>query len=232
MAMNEKLHILVVEDNAVLAAQLLDFLQQKGLVTDYAATGQLAQLLMQQQQFDLVILDLTLPDVDGLVLCQQFKQSAYNPPVLMLTARDSLQDKISGFEVGADDYLTKPFALEEVYFRVLALCRRHRLHQSPTLLLGDLTIDRAARQASRGGVPLNLSATDFSLLQLLAEAYPHAVSKRQLNAKLWGDDAPESDAVRSHIYTLRHALDKPFASALLKTVHGIGFRLELPDAGH
>jgi DNA-binding response OmpR family regulator len=144
----------------------------------------------------------------------------------MLTARDSLDDKLRGFEVGADDYLTKPFALEEVYVRCQALARRDQLHRASTLEIGELRIDTRRFQVMRQGETVPLTKTDFAILQMLAEAFPNAVSKRHIAERLWGDDLPDTDTVRSHIYTLRTALDKPFSYPMIKTVHGIGFRLE------
>lgn len=220
------LSILLVEDNAEIAGQLVDYLEEKDLIMDYAATGREAVNLMDNNSFDLIILDLMLPDTDGYELCNTLKQKSEKYlPVLMLTARDSLHDKLHGFEVGADDYLTKPFALEEVYMRCLALSRREQLHQEKAITLGELTIDSGQKSVSRQGKMLSLSKTDFTILQALVAAYPNAVSKRELNQKVWGNDMPETDALRSHIYTLRNTIDKPFAQDMIKTVHGIGFKL-------
>ena len=217
-----------MEDNQALAQQVLDFLSGKAMVMDYASNGKEALQLMAQSHFDLVILDLMLPDIDGYQLCSLLKEQAESHlPVIMLTARDSLQDKVQGFEVGADDYLTKPFALEELEMRCLALSRRVLLHQDKSISLGELVIDTGRRLVTRQGQIIDLSQTDFEILQVLAMAYPNAVSKRELNNKVWGDDLPETDVLRSHIYTLRNALDKPFDKRLIKTVHGIGFKLDI-----
>lgn len=226
--MSTHLSILLVEDNQALAQQVLDFLSGKAMVMDYASNGKEALQLMAQSHFDLVILDLMLPDIDGYQLCSLLKEQAESHlPVIMLTARDSLQDKVQGFEVGADDYLTKPFALEELEMRCLALSRRVLLHQDKSISLGELVIDTGRRLVTRQGQIIDLSQTDFEILQVLAMAYPNAVSKRELNNKVWGDDLPETDVLRSHIYTLRNALDKPFDKRLIKTVHGIGFKLDI-----
>lgn len=224
--MNNKLSVLLVEDNQDIAQQILGYLSDKGMVVDYAYSGKEALSLIKEQLFDLVILDLMLPDIDGYQLCGQLKEAVeHHLPILMLTARDSLTDKIKGFEMGADDYLTKPFALEEVYMRTLALSRRVMLHQNKTIEIGDLTIDVGQRKASRCGQELSMSQTDFSILKALVLASPNAISKRELNQKIWGDDSPETDVLRSHIYTLRSVVDKPFDTALIKTVHGIGFKI-------
>ena len=222
--------VLIVEDNQDIAIQLGDFLSSKGFIVDFAGDGKTAINLLQQESFDLVILDLMLPDTDGLNICQHIKQnSKINIPVLMLTARDSLDEKVKGFDAGTDDYLTKPFALEEVYVRCKALVNRKQLHRENILTIGDLSINFLQHSVIRNGQAVSLSSTDFSILKVLAEAYPNAVSKRQLAEQVWGDELPATDAVRSHIYTLRGAIDKPFDYAIIKTLHGIGFKLEAPN---
>lgn len=228
--MHSNYSVIVIEDNKDIAIQVGDYLTGKGFVVDFAADGKSAKGLLDNQTFDLVILDLMLPDTDGLSICSYIKQVLkQNTPVLMLTARDSLAEKLDGFTAGADDYLTKPFALEEVYVRCLALAKRKQLHQSNTFEIADLSIDFQQHRVSRNEQEIALSATDFKLLKLLAEAYPNALSKRKLAERIWGKDLPETDAVRSHIYTLRNAIDKPFKHALIKTIHGIGFKLEAPQ---
>ncbi|WP_417464553.1 response regulator transcription factor [Kordiimonas sp.] len=221
--------VLIVEDNHAIAEQLYDYLSERQFVVDYADTGRRALALVDDHDFDVVVLDLMLPDADGVDLCVQLKAKArVNMPVLMLTARDSLADKGLGFAAGADDYLTKPFELAEVAMRCSALARRHQLHKSSTLTIGDLVIDTGQRQVRRMGQPIELSATDYAILKALADAYPNAVSRHELVIKVWGDDFPDSDALRSHIYTLRKAVDKAFDHAMIKTIHGVGFKL---DAG-
>lgn len=221
--------VLIVEDNHAIAEQLYDYLSERQFVVDYADTGRRALALVDDHDFDVVVLDLMLPDADGVDLCAQLKAKArVNMPVLMLTARDSLADKGAGFAAGADDYLTKPFELAEVAMRCGALARRHQLHKSSTLTIGDLVIDTGQRQVRRTGQPIELSATDYAILKALADAYPNAVSRHELVTKVWGDDFPDSDALRSHIYTLRKAVDKAFDHAMIKTIHGVGFKL---DAG-
>lgn len=224
--MDERYNVLIVEDNVALNGQISDFLSAKNMTPDHAFDGKMALNLVQQSRYDVIILDLNLPDTDGLVLCQQMKQVMdFTPPILMLTARDSLAEKLQGFEVGADDYLTKPFALAEVYARCMALCKRHQLHKAKSINIGDLSMDVNQRKVSRAGSEISLTSTDFTILKLLAEAFPNALSKRQICEKIWGDDVPDSDVLRSHIYTLRNAVDKPFPCAMIKTVHGIGFKL-------
>jgi DNA-binding response OmpR family regulator len=167
-----------------------------------------------------------LPDINGIDLCKKMKATSdIATPVLMLTARDSITDKGIGFDAGADDYLTKPFELEEVVMRCLALAKRHQLHKSTCLTIGDLTVDMQQHQVQRAQRPLKLSLTDFNILLALVHAYPNAVTRTELIAKIWGDDFPDSDVLRSHIYTLRNIIDKPFEHAMIKTIHGLGFKL-------
>lgn len=144
----------------------------------------------------------------------------------MLTARDTLEDKLTGFETGADDYLVKPFDMEELAARILALSRRSSQAEAPLLSVGDLTFDTATLKVHRQGVDLHLNNTCLTLLRHLMEAAPNVVSRRELERSLWGDTPPGSDALKSHMYTLRRNVDKPFDKALIHTLHGIGYRME------
>jgi DNA-binding response OmpR family regulator len=146
----------------------------------------------------------------------------------MLTARDSLDDKAEGFAAGADDYLVKPFAGEELLWRCRALSRRHRLGQPHVLVLGDLRLDRTRGRAERAEQRLDLPPIAFQLLLHLAQAWPRIVTRSELVRSVWGDEPPESDPLRSHLYVLRQVLDKPFAVPMLKTVHGVGYTLDVP----
>lgn len=221
------LRILLVEDQAELAASIIDFLESQGHRLDYAADGRQGLNLALAGAYDVVLLDLRLPRIDGLEVCRQLRATSDRPiPILMLTARDTLDDKIAGFDAGADDYLTKPFALEELLLRCNALGRRHALHETHLLSVGDLTIDRRQRTAVRAGQPLQLHHTPFDILVALAEAHPAVITRSELADRIWGDEPPASDALATHIYSLRQALDRPFDTPMLKTLHGVGFRLE------
>jgi DNA-binding response OmpR family regulator len=222
------LSVLLVEDQPSVARNISEYMEAKGHVFDFSGQGQQGLELALANFYDLIILDLNLPVMDGLEVCQHIRdRSVRHIPILMLTARDSIEDKVSGFSAGADDYLTKPFSLQELEVRCLALSRRHLLHSNDTLSLGPLTVDRKRQQARRDGKILNLPAMGFRILTELAQAYPQVVSRSTLSQKLWGDEPTESDAIRSHIYQLRNVLDKPFDYPLLKTVHGIGFTLDI-----
>ena len=223
------LRILLVEDEAELAASIIDFLESEGHRLDYAADGRQGLDLGLAGAHDIVLLDLRLPRLDGLEVCRQLRANAGRPlPILMLTARDTLRDKISGFGAGADDYLTKPFALEELLLRCNALGRRFQRNDTGLLTLGELSIDRSQRIATRAGKVLDLHHTPFDILVALAEAYPAVITRSELADRIWGDDPPSSDALATHIYSLRQALDRPFAEPMLKTLHGVGLRLEVP----
>lgn len=225
-AADKTLKLLLIEDNATIASQLTEFLTGLGWAVDYAATGRhgLAQAL--QDVFDVILLDLNLPDMDGLDVCAAIKSGcSYNPPVLMLTARDAFEDKAQGFGQGADDYLTKPFDLRELKLRCEALSRRQSLHQSEQLEVGSLQLSISTREARREGQLLSLTHIGFRILQELARVYPEPISRSLLIHKIWGDEPPDSDALRSHIYSLRAALDKPFSTPMLKTLTNIGYQL-------
>jgi DNA-binding response OmpR family regulator len=225
--MEQKLSVLLIEDTRAIATEVYDFLEQQSIAVDYAATGKEGVGLSLQHHYDVVILDVMLPDITGIEVCQQIKHQCNPvPPILMLTARDSIKDKSIGFEAGADDYLTKPFSLLELHLRCKALARRQQLHQSQETQIGGLVVNEQEKTAMRDQQVLHLSQTDFYILMLLVNAYPNAVSRQQIIRKIWGDDTPDSDVLRSHIYTLRQSLDKPFDKAMLKTIHGIGFKLE------
>ncbi|MEP5567910.1 MAG: response regulator transcription factor [Halioglobus sp.] len=218
--------IILVEDNNTIAKQVVEFFDGLGWTVDYASAGHQGIELAQSSIFDVMILDLNLPDVDGLEVCRRLKTSLnYNLPVLMLTARDAYEDKASGYGQGADDYVTKPFDLRELRLRCEALARRQDLHKSAELKLGGLCLSVKSQEAQRDGVPLKLTSIGFRILQALVEAYPDPVTRTRLIHELWGDDPPDSDALRSHVYSLRAALDKPFDNAMLKTLPNLGYRL-------
>lgn len=221
------LHILVVEDSAMLAQNLADGLEQHGHSADFATDGVLGLKLALDHHYDMIILDLGLPGMDGLEVCRRLRaQSPRRVPVLMLTARDTLHDKLTGFDIGADDYLVKPFAMEELLARCAVLARRHTLHQDHQLRVGSLCIDRQGRSVTRCGQVLELTPAGYQILLALAEAHPRVLTRSELTHALWHGEPPDSDALRAHIYQLRQKLDKPFAIPMLATVHGVGFRLD------
>ena len=220
--------ILVVEDHAPLRAQIVALLQGAGWRVEEASNGRLALQLALEQPPDVLLLDLGLPGLDGVELCRRLREQAdRHIPVLMLTARDALDDKRQGFGAGADDYLLKPFAGEELLWRCQALSRRGELGRSPVLERGPLRIDRRSGELRLEGQVLPaLPRQAYRLLLALAEAWPRTVSRSELQQTLWADEPPESDALRTHLYNLRQGLGP--GQSLIKTVHGVGLRLELP----
>ncbi|KFI08735.1 response regulator transcription factor [Massilia sp. BSC265] len=222
------LSVLVVEDHPTIARQIVDFLDGLGWQLDHAGTGALAIRLATEQPYDVVLLDLNLPDVDGLQVCRAIKAGApSNVPVLMLTARDAFEDKAQGFREGADDYLAKPFDLREVALRCEALARRGTLHQRQELRVGPLTLLAREKRALYEGKPLPLTQTGFSILLLLCREHPHPVSRSMLVQHLWGAHPPDSDALKSHIYTLRKVLEQASGRRMLATILQLGYRLDL-----
>ena len=223
----ERLRILVIEDSLPLRSSMAALFESRGILADFAADGRTGLQLALAEPPDVLVLDLGLPGLDGLQVCTRLRaQADRHVPVLMLTARDALDDKLRGFDAGADDYLVKPFAGEELLARCLVLARRNRIGEAHLLCIGTLRIDRQAGQASREGRVLDLQQTPLRILIALAEAWPRTLTRSELVQRLWGDDPPQSDPLRSHLYLLRQALDKPFPVAMLRTVHGVGFKLD------
>jgi DNA-binding response OmpR family regulator len=223
----ERLRILVIEDHLALRMSMAAMLESHGHRADFAADGRTGLQLALAEPPDVVVLDLPLPGMDGLQVCARLRaQADRHIPILMLTARDTLDDKLKGFEAGADDYLVKPFAAEELLARCLVLARRHRVGQAHLLRIGSLCIDRRSAEVRRNDRVLELQQTSYRILLALAEAWPRTLTRSDLVQRLWGDDPPQSDPLRSHLYLLRQALDRPFDTAMLKTVHGVGFKLE------
>ena len=226
------MRILVIEDQPEILQNIADYLELQGYLVDCAYDGLGGLHLAITQPFDLIILDLMLPGMDGITLCQKLRQDArVSTPVIMLTARDSVDDKLTGFRAGADDYLVKPFSLPELHARVEAVLRRGKAGMQNMLTVGDLTYDMNSLEVTRQGVLLKLSPIGLKLLEKLMKSSPHVVKRDALEELLWGEHLPGSDSLRSHIHTLRQTIDKPFSSPLLHTVHGIGYCLKAADDG-
>lgn len=222
------MRILIVEDQPEILQNIADYLELKGYLVDCAYDGLGGLHLAVTQPFDLIILDLMLPGMDGITLCQRLRQEArLQTPIIMLTARDSVDDKLAGFQAGADDYLVKPFSLPELHARVEAVLRRGQTGLQNILEIGDLSYDMNSLTVTRQGKTLKLSPIGLKLLEKLMKSSPHVVRRETLEELLWGESLPGSDSLRSHIHTLRQAIDKPFSSPLLHTVHGIGFCLKV-----
>lgn len=222
-----KIRVLLIEDNVEIAGNIVSYFEQQDFIVDYAAEGALGLKLALEHYFDVIVLDLMLPKIDGLTLCATLRQQAdRHIPIIMLTARDSLSDKLQGFSQGADDYLTKPFALEELAARCMALAGRQSLQQNTVIQIGSLTIDKMQQLVTRENTEIHLQAILYKILLILAENPGKVISRSELCQRIWGDDLTDSDSLRSHIYQLRKLVDKPFSKPMIRTVHGVGFALE------
>jgi DNA-binding response OmpR family regulator len=219
--------ILLIEDHQDIAEMVYAFLERRGYELDYAADGVTGLHLAVTNAYDVIVLDLMLPGLDGIALCRKLREEAKrDTPILMLTARDTLADKVAGLDVGADDYLVKPFEIQELEARIRALVRRRRGQITPEALhVGDLTLDTGTLTVQRSGQVLNLTPICLKILTVLMRASPRVVSRRQIEREVWGDVLPDSDTLRSHLYNLRKSIDRPFPKPLLHTVQSAGYRL-------
>jgi DNA-binding response OmpR family regulator len=225
------MRVLIIEDNPDIAANLGDNLEDHGHTVDFAGDGITGLHLAVVNDFDAIVLDLALPGMDGLDVCRKLRsEAAKDTPVLMLTARDRLEDKLAGFDTGADDYLVKPFELQEVAARLKVLAGRGRRRNRRELRVGDLTYNLDTLSVNRAGKEIYLNPIGLKLLHCLMEASPNVVSRAELEMEVWGEEMPDSDSLRVHIHSLRGAIDKPFGSNMIQTRHGIGYRLVEPDA--
>lgn len=221
------LWVLIVEDSPELAASLAMLFESQGHRIDFASDGVSGLQLALEQAPDVLILDLGLPRLDGIALCRELRRrEERHTPVLMLTARDAMADKLKGFEAGADDYLVKPFSGEELLARCMALSHRRRLGEQHRVQLGSLVLDRRTGLAQRDGRPLRLNHISQQILKLLVESHPRALTRSALIERIWGDEAPPSDPLRTHLYLLRRELDPPGARPMLTNIHGVGYRLQ------
>ena len=220
------MRILIIEDNRDIALNIGDYLEEKGHTVDFAGDGITGLHLAVVNDFDAIVLDLALPGMDGLDVCRKLRHDAgKDTPVLMLTARDRLEDKLKGFETGADDYLVKPFELQEVEVRLEVLTSRGKRRASKEIQIGDLVYNLDTLIVSRNGREIDLNPIGLKLLRCLMEASPNVVTRAELEKEVWGEEMPDSDSLRVHIHSLRSAIDKPFGSKMIQTRHGIGYRL-------
>lgn len=229
------MRVLVVEDNRDIAANVGDYLQAQGATVDHAYDGLVGLHLALTTDPEAIVLDVMLPGMDGLTFCRRLREDAASQtPVLMLTARDALTDRLEGFDAGTDDYLVKPFALQELWARLQALVRRAAPDGGDRLRVADLELDGGMRTVRRGGVELDIGRAPFTLLELLMRRSPKVVSRRDLEYALWGDEPPDGDVLRSHMYALRKAIDRSSQGPpLLQTLRGVGYRLAAPAGeGH
>jgi two-component system OmpR family response regulator len=217
--------VLVVEDEIKMAALVRRGLEREGYAVDVATDGDEALWAAREQEYDLIVLDAMIPGVDGFSVCRTLRAEGRWAPVLMLTARDGVEDRVAGLDAGADDYLTKPFAFAELFARLRALVRRRLSERPPVLRSGDLELDPATRSVRRGGTPVNLSAKEFSLLEFLMRHPGEVLSRNTILEHVW-DFAYEgvSNVVDVYIRYVREKIDRPFDRHSIETVRGAGYR--------
>jgi len=223
---------LVVEDESKMAALLRRGLQEEGFAVDIAANGEDGSWMGTENDYDVILLDVMLPDVDGFEVCRRLRAADRWAPILMLTARDGGQDRVAGLDAGADDYLTKPFSFDELLARVRALLRRGPSERLPVLAVGDLALDPATRRVSRGDQEIDLTPKEFGLLDLFLRHPGEALSRTRILEHVW-DFAYDGDSNVVDVYVryLREKVDRPFGRRSIETVRGVGYRLrEEPGA--
>jgi DNA-binding response OmpR family regulator len=223
--MGGALKLLIVEDQSDLAANIWDFFARRGHVVDHAADGESGLRMSLAGGYDAIVLDLGLPRLDGLLVCRRLRQAGHGVPVLMLTARDTLEDKLKGFAEGADDYLVKPFALRELEARVTVLSRRGRAPVPGPVAACGIEFDARTLIARREGRDVVLTRTQARILECLMRAAPGVVETSILLRAAWGAETGGKAALHTHMYALRAVLDKPFGSPLIQSAHGVGYRL-------
>ncbi|MFT5294552.1 MAG: DNA-binding response OmpR family regulator [Colwellia sp.] len=221
-----KINVLLVEDDLDLAATVVDYLELEKINCDHAANGIAGLQLINEHHFDVMLLDVNMPRMDGLTVCKKMREQGISTPILMLTARDTLDDKLAGFAVGSDDYLVKPFEMRELIARIRVLASR-RSGQTKILSLCGVDADFAAKTLKRQHRSLTLSPTGWKILEVLMRKSPTVVSKQQLLQAVWGDELPDSDSLKVHLFKLRQQVDIKNESKLIHTVAGQGFAFRL-----
>jgi two-component system, OmpR family, response regulator len=220
------MHILVVEDEVKMAALLRRGLVEQGLTADVATSGEQAGLMAGASHYDAIVLDVMLPGIDGFETCRRMRVDGIWSPVLMLTARGAVEDRVAGLDGGADDYLTKPFSFTELLARLRALVRRGESERPTTLEVGDLRLDPASRRVFRGEIEIELSTKEFSVLEVFIRRPGHVLSRLQILEQAWDYDYElRSNVVDVYIRYVRQKIDKPFGVRSLETVRGAGYRL-------
>lgn len=217
-----EIQALLVEDNITLATTVSTYLKLEGISCDFAANGKAGLSLALANSYHAILLDINLPKMNGLQICEALREQGVEVPILMLTARDTLDDKLAGFNAGTDDYLVKPFQMEELAARIRALAHR-RSSQAKKLSLADLEIDVQKKMAVRAGKKLDLTPTGWVILVTLMRNAPNVVSRAELEQAVWGDETPDTDLLKVHLYRLRQQVDKPFNVTLIHTIPNHGF---------
>ncbi len=220
------MNVLVVEDEVKMAALIRRGLKEQGLTVDLAGSGEEGLGMARSSSYDAVVLDVILPGIDGFETCRQLRQDGIWAPVLMLTARGALEDRVAGLDGGADDYLTKPFSFAELQARLRALVRRGEAERPPLIAVGELRLDPATRQVWRGETEVELSAKEFVLLETFMRSPGHVLSRSRLLDQAWEYDFEHrSNVIDVYVRYLRRKIDLPFGVKSLETVRGAGYRL-------
>lgn len=217
--------VLLVEDDRDLALSVADYLSFEKIHCDHAYNGETGLNLAKQKNYDVILLDINLPRINGLTVCHNLRSEGKDTPILMLTAKDTLDDKEAGFEAGTDDYLVKPFAMKELAMRIKALAKR-KSSQSRKLFVEDLEYDLESSQVTRSGKAINLTRINLKLLELLLRRRPEIVSRKEIEETLWPDETPESNNLKVQFYQLRQKIDKGHEVKIIETVAGHGFRIK------
>lgn len=220
--------VLLVEDDFDLAETVVQYLELEEMLPDHAYNGTSGLDLALKNNYDVIVLDIMLPHLDGLSVCDCLRRKGKDTPVIMLTARDTLDDKLAGFRAGTDDYLVKPFEMAELVARIKALASR-KSNQSKVLKIGDLSMNLENREVHRGDLPLKLTPTCWELLEIFMREYPNVVSKAVIEKNLWGDEPPETNNLKVHLHKLRQQLNQDLSFNMIKTVPGHGFVLSLSE---
>jgi DNA-binding response OmpR family regulator len=222
------MRLLLVEDERGIADLIRDGLEEANLTVDVARDGETGLALALTHTYHLILLDLMLPGRDGLSLCAELRARRDRVPILMLTARDTLQDRINGLDVGADDYLAKPFDFTELLARIRALLRRDRQHQTRAIRVGDLEIDTRQHRVTRSGVEINLSPREYDLLEALATHTGKILTRQAIQERVWMNEEAGYNIVNVYVRMLRKKIDADFPVKLIHTVHGEGYTLRVP----
>lgn len=227
------MRILLIEDNRRLHASLRRSLEEDGYAVDSCYDGEEGESFALSAPYDLIILDVMLPRKDGLQVCADLRLKKVRTPILMLTARDSIEDRVEGLDHGADDYLVKPFAMQELRARMRALLRRDLPEKTTYLQIADLTLDPVNHQVERAGHEISLTSREFSLLEYLMRNPNWLVTREMIEAHVWNyDSVPGSNVIDVYIRRLRRKIDEPYEVKLLETVRGAGYRLIRPEGGN
>lgn len=224
------MNLLLIEDNPDLVENLSEFFEDRNDTVDIAYNGLNGLSFALDNNYDVIILDLMLPGMDGLEVCERLRKAGKSTPVLMLTARDTLDNKLEGFHRGADDYLVKPFDLPELEVRIEALARRGSGQVvQPLMTVADLKFDPQTLRITRSGKRIDLPPIPIKILSCLMKRSPALVTREEIEREVWGDSLPDSDALRAHMHVLRTAIDRGFDQPLLHTLRGMGYRLAVSD---